>query len=147
LTENGLGPVRIGMTPNEVEKIVGPLNISYDASGPDCGEGGPKRPWIPGVGFMFVKGRLARIDISDANGAVTKTEAGVGIGSTAAQAKRAYGRLLKAGPNDYDNEDGRDLLVDGPEPGRAILFESYKGRIQSFRAGLKGPVNFSEGCA
>jgi len=149
LTLDGLGPLKFGMTPGQVAKIVGPLNISYDASGPGCGEGGPKRPWIPGVGFMFVHGRLARISVFEDTGTLPKSEAGVGVGSTVAEVKRAYGKRLRIEIRPYfTEEDGEhDLVVNDAKRRRKLIFETFKGRIETFRAGVTGPVDYIEGCA
>src|SRR5262249_52092648 len=112
LSVDGLGGVRIGMTIKEVRRVVGPMDIGY-LNGPECGEAHPKRPWIPGVGFMVSNGRLVRIDVVQdqppAPKQTTKTDTGIGIGSTIADVRRAYGKHLKIEPHPYDNEDGRYL--------------------------------------
>lgn len=143
LRMDGLGPLKFGMTPHQVAKAIGPLDISYDAGGPECGEGRAKEPWIPGVSLMFVKGRLARIDVY---GPATKTEAGVGVASTEEQVKRAYGKRLTVEPRPYDDDD-QDLVVNDAKHRRKLIFETYKGRIDTFRSGVTGPVDYIEGCA
>ena len=146
LNMDGLGPLKFGMTVRQVERAIGRLDLSDAAEGPGCLEGGPKGPWVPGVGFIFVKGRLARIDISEGP---TKSEAGVGVGSTVAEVKRAYGKRLQIELRPYfDEEDGEhDLVVNDPLRHRKLIFETFKGRIETFRSGLKGPVDYIEGCA
>ena len=151
LTVDGMEGVRIGMTVKQAEAVMGPLDVYYP-DGPDsCGEGAPKSLWIPGVHVMIENRRIVRIDISQdkppAPRAITKTEAGVGIGSTIAEVRRAYGKRLRIEPHPYDNEDGRYLVIKGLKPGREIIFETYKGRVESFRAGRSRPVEYIEGCA
>jgi hypothetical protein len=150
LTLDGIGGLRIGMTLQEMQQVVGPLDIGY-LDGPECGEGQPKRPWIPGVSFMVENGRLTRVDVDQGKPPAprvrTQTEAGVGIGSTIAEVKRAYGKHLRIEPHPYDNEDGRYLVIKGLKPGREIIFEAFHGRVDSFRAGKSRSVEYIEGCA
>jgi hypothetical protein len=151
LSVDGLAGVRIGMTIDQAEQVTGPLEVGYPSDEDSCGEATPKRPWIPGASLMVEGRRVVRIDILRSDGpeprATTKTDAGIGIGSTIAEVRRAYGRRLTIEPHPYDNKDGRYLVIKGLEPGREIIFETYRGRVESFRAGLSGPVEYIEGCA
>ncbi len=157
LTMDGLGPLRFGMTVGQIERAIGPLDISYYEGSQECGEGGPKKPWIRGASLMIIKGRLARIDIfvgTDSTGVgtarskiTTKTEAGIGLGSTMAEVKRAYRGRLTVTPRPYEEETEHDLIVKDSRRGRKIVFETENGRIDTFRAGLNGPVDYIEGCS
>jgi hypothetical protein len=151
LTVDGMEGVRIGMSLEEAEKVTGPLTVAYPNDDGGCGEAVPKRPWIPGAALMVEGRRIVRIDIAQgpppAPKATGTTEAGVGIDSTIAEVRRAYGKRLRIEPHPYDNEDGRYLVVKGLRPGREIIFEAFHGRVDSFRAGLSRQVEYIEGCS
>jgi hypothetical protein len=150
LSVDGLGGVKIGMSVRQAEQVIGPLEVTYLNDDGGCGEAVPKRPWIPGAGLMVEGRTIVRIDVSQGERepkATTRTDAGIGIGSTIAEVRRAYGRHLKIEPHPYDNEDGRYLVIKGLKPGREIIFETFKGRVDSFRAGKSHPVEYIEGCA
>ena len=151
LTVDGMEGVHIGMTVKQAETVTGPLDVYY-SEGPDsCGQAVPKKPWIAGVRFMIENRRIVRIDIAQdkppAPRAITSSDAGIQIGSTIAAVKRAYGNRLKIEQHPYDGDEGRRLVVRGRKPGREILFETYRGRVTTFRAGLSRPVEYDEGCA
>jgi hypothetical protein len=151
LTVDGLEGVRIGMSVEEAERITGPLVVAYPNDDGGCGEAVPKRPWINGASLMVEGRRIVRIDIAQgpppAARATGTTDAGVGLGSTITAVRRAYGKRLRIEPHPYDNEDGRYLVVRGLKPGREIIFETYHGRVDSFRAGLTKQVGYIEGCS
>jgi hypothetical protein len=147
LTVDGLGPARIGMSVSQVEQALGQkLAIQYpedDSCGQGEAKGGPA-----GVSYMFVDGRLARVDVYQHDGGNSpsiKTDAGIGLGSSMAQVQRAYGPRLSIQPDPYDDTE-HYLVVKNAGPGREIIFDTRMGRVGSFRAGLSKPVEYIEGC-
>jgi hypothetical protein len=145
LTVDGMEGVRIGMTVEEAEKVTGPLTVAYPNDDEGCGEAVPAS-WIPGVALMVEGRRIVRIDIFRAR-PPTSSDAGVTIGSTIADVRRAYGKRLTIRPYPYRNDERRYLVVRGLKPGREIIFETLHGRVDSFRAGRTKQVEYIEGCS
>ena len=85
LTPDGWGPVKIGMTQAEVAKA-----LRADLEGEPiedenvCVEKITARH--PGMWFMFLEGRLARISVGEKS--KVRTPRGVGLGATAAEVRR-----------------------------------------------------------
>ncbi|HEY4031875.1 MAG TPA: hypothetical protein VGM25_16135 [Caulobacteraceae bacterium] len=151
LTVDGMAGVRIGMTVEEAEKVTGPLTVTYPNDDGGCGEAVPANGWIPGASLMVEGRRIVRIDI--AQGPPTgpevmgSTDTGIGIHDSIAGAKRVYGKRLRIQPDPYGNAERRRLVVKGHKPGREIIFETFRGRVTSFRAGLSRQVEYIEGCS
>jgi hypothetical protein len=144
LSEEGLGPVHIGMTLDEAVSM-GLLNerpelkAECDFVYPAVGSGLP-----PDVGVMVVKRRVVRIDVD--TGTVT-TEEGARIGDTEDRIKSLYGDDLQIEPHKYI-EGGHYMTVmgDSASAGKAIVFETDGKRVTMFRAGRLPEVKWVEGC-
>jgi hypothetical protein len=144
LSEDGLGPVQIGMTLDEAVSM-GLLNENpskkpaCDFVFPAVGAGIPF-----GVSVMVVKGKLARIDVD--TGTVT-TEDGAKIGDTEDRIKSIYGDELTVEPHKYI-EGGHYMTVmgDSASAGKALVFETDGKRVTMFRAGRLPEVKWVEGC-
>lgn len=145
LTEDGLGPVQIGMTLDEAVSM-GVLNerpdikTACDFVYPAVGSGVPFD-----VGVMVVKGKIARIDVD--TGSVT-TEDGAKIGDNEDRVKGIYGDELEVRPHKYI-EGGHYLIVkgDSTSAGKEIVFETdASGKVIMFRAGRLPEVEWVEGC-
>jgi len=100
-----------------------------------------------GVAFMLLDSRVARVDITHGS---WLTEAGAGIGTSEAEIRRLYPRV-RVEPHPYFDEGlGHYLRVTPSAPTLSdyeLLFESEKGKVTSFRAGLSRAVSLIEGCA
>jgi hypothetical protein len=145
LTEDGLGPVQIGMTLDEAVSM-GLLNERPDIKGacdfvyPAVGSGVPFD-----VGVMVVKGKVARIDVD--TGSVT-TEDGARIGDTEDRVKNIYGDDLEIRPHKFI-DGGHYLIVKGDSAtaGKEIVFETdAANKVIMFRAGRLPEVEWVEGC-
>jgi hypothetical protein len=141
LTLDGLNPVRIGMTKREAENVLGvKLKLQGDsncatADRPD------KKVW-----YMFEKFRVVRIDV-DAKQADITSEQGLAIGSTEKALKKAFGRNARFSEHPYMSPDGHYVEIKFPGKNRLLLFETYHGKITSFRVGLPDSVRLIEGCS
>ena len=144
LTPDGWGAVRIGMRMHEVERALGArLVLDTLGEGDDCSYG--RLPGDPATAsaFMFVKGRLARID---ANLASVRTDRGVAIGDGEAKARAAYGARLKAEPHAYEDPPAKYLTWWNPARTRGVRFEIGADRkVRALYAGDKA-IEYSEGC-
>jgi hypothetical protein len=142
LTPDGLGPVRIGMTRDEVTRIVGaPLEGEELTEG--CIETQSARGW-GGVWFMFEEGRLSRISVGEQSRVTTPR--GIGIGAAEAAVRRAYGRGLRSEGHHYRGPPARYLTY-WLQPGvRGVRFETdERRRVETIHAG-RASIQYVEGC-
>lgn len=150
LSLDGIGPVDIGMTLDEANAAAGTtirLLGPRDPEG-DCvygrADSGPE-----GLLFMFINGRIARVDVGGAGPSAVKTVSGVGIGSTEAEVQRTYPGRIRVTGHPYV-QTGRYLIYVPNDPAWAhlsMIFETDGARVTSFRAGLAGAVAQIEGCS
>lgn len=148
---DGIGPVMVGMSLDEASQVAGmPMRIVPNSDLVGTGgcayarpEGGP-----PGLDFMVIHGRIARIDV--AGNSAIRTLSGIGTGSTEAEIQTTYPGRISGQPNPYSgHRGGRDLVYQADEGSRhlGLLFQTEGGRVGSFRSGLHGAVMAPEGCA
>jgi hypothetical protein len=158
LTAEGFGPLRIGMSRAEVVKALGEDDDPEAVGGPDpesCDMFRPERA-PQGMLVMIEAGRLTSIALVD--GSKVRTDRGLGLGSSAADVRAAYGEALRAGPHKYEAAPAEYLTAwakDGPRgdeyetapTARGIRYEvGGQGRVQVIQAG--GPsIQYVEGCA
>ncbi|MEI9885426.1 MAG: hypothetical protein WDN08_02815 [Rhizomicrobium sp.] len=154
LRTDGIGPVTLGMTVRAAERALGAkLRNENPGADEDCtyfALGGTRDSLVH---YMVERGRITRIDIDDMGGgrrpaqAPIVTRAGIGIGSTEADIRRAYGRRLKIVPDPYMEDQGNNLTVEDAGHNRGILFETVHGTVTSMRAGRHPSLEYSEGCS
>jgi hypothetical protein len=144
LSEDGLGPIQIGMTLDEAVSM-GLLNERPDIKAacdfvfPAVGAGIPF-----GVNVMVVKRKVARIDVD--TGLVT-TEDGVKIGDTEDRVKSIYGDEVEVTPHKYiAGHHYMTVRGDSASAGKAIVFETDGKQVTMFRAGRLPEVEWVEGC-
>lgn len=140
LTPDGIGPVKIGMTVEEVRSMIGPIEDD-NTKDQSCYFITPLRG-PRGITFMIIDNRVARVDVIENSPILT--DRGIGIGVSEAQIKKAYGENVEIGPHFYT--DGHYVRVSAPESKRLMLFETENGLIDTYRAGESYAVNFVEGC-
>jgi len=141
---DGFGPVKIGMTPKEVNKVLDVRNPDPpEVLSEECYYLVPTRR-IKKIQFMVFSGVVTRIDVDNSE---IQTNLGARIGDSEARLKKLYGARLKIEPHFYSGTDGRYLTVLSSDGRRAIRFETYKGRVTRFYAGRLGEVQFVEGCS
>lgn len=145
LTPDGYGPVRIGMTRPQVSAA---LSIRLEGEAVDdanvCIEMGAAEGH-PDLFFMFENGRLSRISLGERSRITTPR--GIGIGATAAQVRRAYGRSLRAETHTYIGRPGEYLTFWTRFNSKGVRFETGADRrVQVIHAG-NGSIQYIEGCA
>ena len=141
LGPDGFGPLRIGMDFAQAQRVAGPaLQRADPARLPTRGCEELQLPDHPGVALMFVDGMLRRIDL-EAEG--PRTDAGIGVGSPVEEVEKAYAALTRT-PHAYDDREA--YLTAGPARGRAIRFETLKGKVAQVYAGDWAQVQYIEGC-
>lgn len=138
---DGVGPLRIGMTLEQVNKAVDEQLVQpKDKSQTDCFYASTTKP--SEVFLMMLEGRLGRIDVREPG---IKTAGGVQVGDTEAKARKVYGARLKVEPQKYV-EKGYYLTVMSNDGRRGIRFESVDGKITSYYAGRDQAIRLVEGC-
>src|SRR4029079_260895 len=97
---DGVGPIKVGMSRSEAERVSGIQIIIPPNAGMECrygtAQGGPAGLW-----FMLIGDTIARIDIGDNPGIATA--AGVHIGSTEADIGRLYASHVTVRPRKYEH--------------------------------------------
>jgi hypothetical protein len=150
LTADGWGPLRIGMTRQEVVTASGEDANPEAVGGPDpdsCDEFRPSRA-PEGMLVMIEQGRLSRISLSE--GSDVRTDEGFAVGDSAATIKAAYGSEAAATPHKYSPAPAEYITVwqggaSGPDA-RGMVYEvGTDGRVSHIHAG--GPsIKYVEGC-
>lgn len=159
LAMTGLGPVHIGMSVPEAEHALAttfaPMTPGEEEA---CWQTRRADGNDPQVWYMVENGKITRIDIEDTSGNATqgfgnlpapsaiKTVEGIGFGAAEADVIAAYGPATEVLPHKYD-EQGRYLVVQSADGRSALLFETQKGRVTIFRAGVHPSVDYVEGCS
>lgn len=150
LTAQGWGPLRIGMTRDEVAAAAGADANPGAVGGPDpeaCDEFRPSRA-PEGMIVMVEDGRLTRISLGA--GSRVRTDRGIGVGDRVEAVRAAYGADVESSPHAYWPAPAAYLVVwTTPPPGpdaRGVLYEvDAEGRVAHVRAG--GPsIEHPEGC-
>ncbi len=139
---NGVGPAMINMSLSQLnsvlhEKFATPSEPEERA----CFYVSPGKH--PGVSFMIIDGRLARVDVGDP-GVLTST--GIEVGDAEAHVLKVYGQRLKVEPHAYSAPQGHYLTAKSADGRYAIRFETDSGKITMFYAGRSDAIQYIEGC-
>jgi hypothetical protein len=146
VTTGGLGPIRIGMNPQEANIAAG-YGLALEFIDDSCyyllAE-----PVLDNVGFMVSNGTIARVDIFP--GSEITTRSGARIGMTEAQIIDLFGAKIETQAHPYVS-GGKYLVfvpVDEVDKNFRVIFETDEnGIVTSYRAGRLPEVGFIEGCA
>lgn len=145
LTTNSLGPVRVGLTMTEAEKISGrTFSKTKDrVNRPDGSCAYFNANGLSGVSFMFINGKVARIDVQNPK---IMTLRGAKIGDSEAQVKALYPEQLKITPNPYRGDHFLTFYPkDLKDRDYRLIFKTRKGRISALHSGKVPAVKYSEG--
>ncbi|MDH4120785.1 MAG: hypothetical protein OEV94_03685 [Deltaproteobacteria bacterium] len=145
-----LGPVVVGMTPEEAAKATG---VTFLPDEEPVGEDEISCHYIsfppysqthakPEVSFMILDGRIGRIDV-DTN--AIPNQQGIRVGDSEEQVKKAYPGRVQESPHPYLDEIGKYLRVE-VKPNYWFIFETSEGKVTSFRGGQIEAVQLIEGC-
>lgn len=144
VTTKGFGPVRVGMTAAQASSALG-VRLVLDEPNEDCRYATPASGY-PGVSFMLIAGRVARVDVSTSD---YSTPSGARVGWTEAQIKALYPGRIEVSRNHYDDKGHYLAYVpkDAADKGHRIIFETDGSRVTGIRAGRIPEVQFVEGCS
>lgn len=142
VTPDGIGPIRVGMTVDDLRRTVGDIPGADHAA--DCSYVRPASA-PPGVSVMLARGQVARVDVDSAG---VRSDAGVAVGDSAARVADAYAPRMTAMPHKYV-AGGQYLTVRSSSPVdslRRMVFETENGRVTRFRIGRVPEVEWVERC-
>ncbi|HEX8384669.1 MAG TPA: hypothetical protein VF576_00715 [Rubricoccaceae bacterium] len=150
LTPDGWGPLRIGMTLQEVVAAAGEDADPEAVGGPEPGRCDQFRPSRAPEGMLVMveEGRLSRVSLLP--GSDVKTEEGFGVGDEASAVKAAYGADAVVTPHTYSDAPAAYVTVwradSSGSDARGIVYEvGSDGRVSHVHAG--GPsIHYVEGC-
>lgn len=145
LQTTGLGPIRIGMTLDDVFETGIELE-PMQASGPSECEYYRIKNSLEPIGFMAVENKIIRVDVWQ--GSLITTRSGIAIGSSEADILREYPNQIEAVAN--PNTGGKTFIFTPQDPGEDIyrlVFETdARGQVVQYRAGQFPSVTWAEGC-
>ena len=139
-----VGPVQVGMTIAQARVALGDSSATGTADECTYLESA-KLP--SGVAAMLSKGSVVRIDVRSTQ---VRTASGVGLNDTEDRVRAAYKGHIKVAPHPYEGDDGHYLIYtpsDSADRQYQIIFETYKGKVTSYRVGILPHVGYIEGCS
>lgn len=140
----GFGPIRVGMTVAEAQRALGvPLPLLGPKMEPCYYVASNDRP---GIAFMIIEGRVARVDVHQQS--TVRTTEGAGIGDTEDRIHSLFQGRVEGQPHKY--VEGRHLMVRpaaAADSGHRIIFETDGKRVTRYRAGRLPEVRWVEGCS
>lgn len=148
LSMHGLGPIKAGMKPGQVERIAGSdIVTSAHATDDHCwymhGKGR-----LLGVSIMVVDGRVARVEIDSPK---FRTVSGARIGDSLEQLKALYGvrygSRLTMEPHVYRPDSGHYLTLRSKDGLEGVRFEIIDGYVTRFYGGPWEHLLLAEGCS
>ena len=143
VSATGVGPVRVGMTLEEANEVLGGRITPPEQLDPACDYVMPKG--LPtDVAFMIVENRVARIEVRDST---VLTEAGARVGDSEAHIQSLYPGAVSVEPHKYVQR-GHYLIVSSPgDTLHELLFETDGRTVTEYRAGRRPEVAWVEGCS
>ena len=145
LTPAGWGPVRIGMTREQVTKTlkVDLQGDAFDNEG-SCVNLYGADGVLPGLFFMFEDGKLTRISATGPSAVATPR--GMHVGSTAEEVRKAYGSGLVTEPHKYEDAPAEYLTFWLRPSKSGVRFETdMQGKVEEIHAG-NDSIQLVEGC-
>ncbi len=144
VSEQGYGPVRVGMTPAEASRAFGkqllPLNQGEDEA---CSYLFPDGDEDAEVAFMVTDGRIARVDIDQPGIA---TDAGAEIGDSEDSVMGLHPDAVVQ-PHKYGGPQDHYLVISAPAGDAALVYETSDGIVDYIRAGKLPEAEYVEGCS
>jgi hypothetical protein len=140
---DGFGPVLVGMSKTEVVRLLGVKLVPGGIGSDECEYLRPAKG-LGGVLFMFIRGKVARIDVNQRGVA---TEDGVRVGDPLSKIETAYPRGFFVEPHHYiEWPKGKYVTVRTADGKYGIRFEIETGRVIRYYAGRYAEIQLVEGC-
>jgi hypothetical protein len=138
----GLGPIRAGMTVEQVLSLADFPGIERKKPAGDCWY---LRYHAGGSDFdlMIIGGKVVRIELKGAS--KLRTFAGARVGTTEAELRAFYGARLDVQPHKYDAA-GHTITLKSSGGDHGLRFETSRGKVTAIQAGPWEHLNYVEGC-
>jgi len=143
--DTGIGPVRTGMTVAQADSVLGgALRVAGDPPASCTYASAAGSP--PGVRFMVVDGRIARVDVDSASVA---TASGARVGDAEERVAALYRGRVRVTPHKYEpGGHYLEVTLAGAAGGdHRTIFETDGHRVTRFRVGKLPEVEWVEGCS
>jgi hypothetical protein len=139
---SGLGPIRAGMTAEEVMRLADFSGLELKSATGECWylhyQGGSSA-----FDLMIIGGSVVRLELKGES--KLHTFAGAGIGTTENELKSMYGSRLDIQPHKYD-ANGHTITLKSSAGDHGLRFETSDGRVTAIQAGPWEHLNYVEGC-
>lgn len=156
LTIDGLGPVKIGMTQRQAERVLGArFKHPFPSDrGKACWYAVRADRVDPWIYYVIWDGKVASIEVTNlplgGPSVVPRivTDKGIRIGDPDAKVKETYGPDVKVRVDSQaDNEDeGSVITALTADKSRGFVFVTGGRKVIEFRAGLPDAIELMEGC-
>jgi hypothetical protein len=144
LSTAGLGPAKIGMRVEAVERALGrQLVVDGDVGSTECYYTRPV-PDINGLTLMVSNGRVVRFDVR-AKGLTTLS--GLGVGDSHRRVLEVLGDAAEVTEHEYLAPEGAYITLWASDGRTGIRFETHRGTVIAFHAGRADEVTQVEGCS
>lgn len=152
LTVQGLSPVRLGMSLDQMSRALNKKLSPFDSNeweGEGCWYTSVIGDPDSQISYMMNKNRLVRIDVDGPHEELEpiKTDSGFSIGSPEKAIRDHYGSSMERDVHAYVGADGSYLRIRSRDGKSAILFETVDGSVKRIRTGYFPAVDYIEGCS
>ena len=140
---SGLGPIRAGMTVEQVMRLADFSGLERKSPAGEC--------W-----YLHYQGDSSAFDLMIIDNVVVRLElkgktrlhtfSGARIGTTEAQLKSMYGSRLDIQPHKYD-ENGHTITIKSSGGDYGLRFETSAGRVTAIQSGPWEHLHYVEGCS
>lgn len=138
---DGIGPLRVGVSLAAASRTLGEV-LRVGQAG--CDHVDPAATPV-GVRLMVIDDTVARVEIDSAG---IRTTEGAQVGDSESRVLELYGALARIEPHEYTYPDGHYVVVTPPgDTLHRIIFETFKGRVTTYRVGRVPAVQLVEGCS
>ena len=138
----GIGPVRVGMTLEEANEVLGGQLAPPEPLESACDYVVPKN-LAADVAFMVVDDRIARIDVRDST---VLTESGARVGDSEGRIQSLYPGMVTSEPHKYLSGGHYLIVAARGDTLHELLFETDGRTVTEYRAGRLPEVEWVEGC-
>ena len=139
---SGLGPIRAGMTVEQVMRLADFSGLERKNAAGECWylnyRGGSSA-----FDLMIIGGNVVRVELKGESR--LHTFSGAGIGTTEDDLKAMYGARLDIQPHKYDT-NGHTITLKSSGGDHGLRFETSGGRVTAIQAGPWEHLNYVQGC-
>jgi hypothetical protein len=151
LESGGVGKVRIGMTVEQTERMIGArLRSLVPGYGPGCWLAVRADGVDPGLSYMVENGQVTRIDVTtpqDGAAPTLSTAKGIGIGSSEADVERAYGGNAVSARAPYGHDESDRWITVETTPTLGIVLAISGGKVTGLWGGRRQSIAYTEACS